>query len=231
MSKEARTLVAGLLGFFTATAALAAPLPGFVLAAQTEHFSFYVRDGRHVDARRAEESLRRVQGLLGQEVTGRAEYFRYGSEQELAAGTGTYAAGVTFPAARQIHTIEECHDHEIVHLVAAQLGDPGAFFQEGLAVALGNQGRWRGKPVHRLAKSIVPVRRFADLVARFDGMDPEVSYALAGSFVLRLVETHGVSAVAAFFRACGPGQDRERAFLQAFGQTLDQAGTAWLASL
>lgn len=231
MSKEARTLVAALVGLLAATTTMAAPLPGFVLAAQTEHFSFYARDGRRVDALRAEESLRRVEQLLGQAVRGRSEYYRYGSEQEIAAGTGTYAAGVTFPAARQIHTIEECHDHEIVHLVAGQLGDPGAFFQEGLAVALGNQGRWRGKAVHRLAKSTVRGRRFSDLVARFDGMDPELSYPLAGSFVLRLAETHGVAKVAAFFRACRPGQDRERAFVQVFGQSLEEAGTAWLASL
>jgi hypothetical protein len=231
MSKEARTHAALLIGLLAAGPAFAGPLPGFVLTAETKHFSFYAQDGRRVDAARAEASLQRVEQLLGQTVAGRSEYYRYGSEQELAAGTGTYAAGVTFPAARQIHSIKECHDHEIVHLVAGQLGNPGAFFQEGLAVALGNQGRWRGKPVNRIAKAGARRRRFPDLVAGFDGLDPEVSYPLAGSFVLRLIETHGIAKVAAFFRACRPGQDRQRAFLQVFGQSLEGEGAAWLASL
>ena len=63
--------------------------------------------------------------------------------QELAAFAGPYAAGVTYPTRRQIHSTRSSHLHEIVHLVAAQLGDPGPFFHEGLAIAIAEPGRGR----------------------------------------------------------------------------------------
>jgi hypothetical protein len=203
-----------------------------VLKAQTSHFSFYARQDGKVDAERTERYLAQVQTLLGQSFSGRAEYYRYGTPQEVAASTGTYAAGVTFTRARQIHSTEEFHAHEIVHLVAGQLGDPGSFFQEGLAVAIGNEGRWHGKRVDELARQRARTVRLSALVARFDTLDTDVAYPLAGSFVASLIRAHGVAKVAEFFKACGPtGADRDAAFARTFGTTLDEAGAAWTASL
>src|SRR4029077_1752197 len=120
-----------------AASAAAEPPLGFRLAAQSPHFLFYSRNGEPIDVHEVETSLGRVQILLGQTLPGRAEYYRYGTPQEVAANVGEYASGVTFGGLRQIHTTRKCHLHEIVHLVAAQLGDPGPFFNEGLAIALG----------------------------------------------------------------------------------------------
>jgi hypothetical protein len=207
-------------------------LPGFALAAQTTHFSFYSRNHEKVDAEKNEKYLGEVEQLLGQRVSGRAEYYRYGSAQELAAGTGTYGAGVTFAATGQIHSTQEFHAHEIVHLVAGQLGNPGTFFQEGLAVALGNEGRWQGKRVDDLARGTAKAASLRSLIAGFDRMDAQTAYPLAGSFVASLLRAHGAAKVAEFFRACGPDSgEREAAFARVFGQTLDQAGAAWAARL
>ena len=232
MSKMARTAAGLAVAMMAALNLEAGPLPGFVLTAQTEHFSFYSRDNQKVDAQKSERYLTQVEQMLGQQVAGRAEYYRYATAQELAAGTGTYAAGVTLARSGQIHSTQAFHAHEIVHLVAGQMGNPGVFFQEGLAVALGNEAKWQGKDVDSLARKAATGARLSTLVARFDSLDADTAYAVAGSFVNRLIKTHGIAKVSEFFRAC-PASDANAsaAFARTFGQTLDEAGAAWVASL
>jgi hypothetical protein len=213
-----------------AVTAQAGTLPGFALRAQTEHFSFYSRGNVKVDPAKSEKYLAEVQRLLGQKVAGRAEYYRYETPQEIAAGTGTYAEGVTFARAGQIHSTREFHAHEIVHLVAGQMGNPGAFFQEGLAVALGNGGRWRGKDVDEVARAAARRVKLTALVASFASQDVDAAYPVAGSFVASLIARHGIARVSEFFRAC-TGANTADAFARAFGQTLDEAGADWAASL
>jgi hypothetical protein len=229
MTRTAAILAAGLLA---AANLQAAPLPGFVLTAQTQHFSFFSRDNQKVDAQKTERYLAQVEQLLGQQVEGRAEYYRYATAQELAAGTGTYAAGLTLARSGQIHSTQAFHAHEIVHLVAGQMGNPGVFFQEGLAVAIGNEAKWQGKDVDTLARKAALGAPLSSLVARFDSLDPDTAYAVAGSFVNRLIKTQGIAKVAEFFRACGPkSTNPSAAFARTFGQSLDEAGAAWTASL
>lgn len=222
-------LLCGMLA--ATTAAWAEPPRGFQLAAQTPHFLFYTRHGEPIDVHEVERSLWKVQRLLGQELGGRAEYYRYGTPQEVAADVGPYASGVTLGTLRQIHTVRRgCHLHEIVHLVAAQLGDPGPFFQEGLAVAL-SASKWRGRRAGARLPKALRREKVSALAARFEGMDPGTSYPLAGSFVAFLIKTYGVSRVAAFFRACGDsGSPGDAAFRATFGQGLDEAGVAWARS-
>jgi hypothetical protein len=205
------------------TSSIAAPLPGFAPIARTAHFTFFGRGAAKVDAQRTERYVEQLEGLLGHRVNGSVEYYRYDNAQEIAAGTGTFADGVTFPAGHQVHSTLPFHAHELVHLVAGQLGNPGAFFQEGLAVALGDGGRWRGRKVDAVAKGSAEARRpLSQLAAGFDTLDPEVAYPLAGSFVAHLISQHGLQKVADFFRA---------AFAEVFGQGLDEAGQRWLGNL
>lgn len=218
----AGALVAGMLA---TVPGWAAPLEGFRLAAVSPHFFFYSRNGEPIDVPAVERELQKVELLLGHELAGTADYYRYATPQELAANVGSYAAGVTFANRREIHTTRRSHRHEIVHLVAAQLGDPGPFFQEGLAMALESDQERRS--LEDLPADLRRVR-ISTMAARFEGMDPETSYPLAGSFVAFLIRTHGISSMAEFFRACGPsGRDRDRVFRSIFGETLDEAGAAW----
>ncbi len=213
----------------TAPFAAAGQLPGFVLAAQTPRISFYSR-GEKVEAAKVERSVERIEKALGQKLTGHAEYYRYSSAQELAAGTGHFAAGVTFTQTGQVHSTEAVHDHELVHLVAGQLGNPGTFFQEGLAVALGNEGRWQGEKVDKIARRYA--KGLAKLMAQFEAVDTNVSYPVAGSFVGYLVRTYGAEQVATFFKACGTnGTARDAAFAKTFGTTTGAAAQAWEATL
>jgi hypothetical protein len=145
-------------------------------------------------------------------------------------GTGYYAAGVTFAATGDVHSTEPCHDHELVHLIAGGFGgDPGAFFQEGLAVAVGNKGEWQGKSADRVAKA--NAANVAAMLASFDRFDANTSYAVAGSFVGYLVRTHGMAQVKAFFHSCGPKVDAKVAFAQTFGGTVETVAADWAKSL
>jgi hypothetical protein len=202
-----------------------AALPGFSLAARTPRVSFYSR-GQKVDVAKVEASLTRIEGALGTRLAGHASYYRYESAQEVAAGTGHYAAGVTF--AGEVHSTSACHDHELVHLVAGQMGDPGRFFQEGLAVALGDEARGRRRAAKKALANGQPLTSW---VAGFDGQDQDAAYAVAGTFVRHLIDTKGMDKVRALFRASRSGGDVARAFAATFGQGLDEAFAAWRADL
>jgi hypothetical protein len=203
----------------------AAALPGFTLAATTPRVSFYTR-GPAVDVTGVEASLTRIEGTLGTRLSGHASYYRYATAQEVAAGTGHYADGVTF--AGQVHSTHGCHDHELVHLIAAQMGDPGRFFQEGLAVALGDAPRNMRKAAKKALSGGQPVLGF---VSGFDGQDQTAAYAVAGTFVRHLIETQGMDKVRAFYRGSRSEAGMRGAFAAAFGQGLEPALEAWRADL
>jgi len=223
-----------LLGLATllSSPALAAPsLAGFSLRAKTSRFAFYSRGDARFNVERPETQLARVESLLGHKVSGTVEYYHYDRAEDIAAATGRYAGGLTFPDLGQIHTTASADNHELVHLVAHQLGDPGPFFQEGLAVLLGDQGRWMGQPVDRVAKKVAKGTTLAAIIAGFDRIEPREGYAVAGSFVAYLVKQHGLDKVAHFFRACHGGRDTATAFTAILGQSLEAAGVSWARAL
>jgi hypothetical protein len=235
MSARTRTAATLALGILASTALYAAPLPGFALTAQTEHFSFYTRSKQTVEAQKTEQYVAKVEELLGERLEGRADYYRYGSAEEIQFATGQYAAGLTFATSGpgQIHSMKSFHPHEIVHLVAERLGNPGTFFHEGLAVAIGDEARWAGKSVNAIAKDLVKagtVTSVSALVKQFDRMDPQSAYPVAGSFVAFLIKTQGITKTAQFFRACFGG-NTATAFQRTFGLSMDEAGAGWVATL
>jgi hypothetical protein len=233
MSARTRTAATLALGILASTGLNAAPLPGFALTAQTEHFSFYTRSKQAVDAQKTEQYVAKVEELLGQRLSGRADYYRYSSAEEIQFATGQYAAGLTVATSGpgQIHSMKAFHPHEIVHLVAEQLGNPGTFFHEGLAVAIGDEAKWGGKSVNAIAKDMVKAgTSVSALVAQFDRMDPQRAYPVAGSFVAFLIKTQGIAKTAQFFRACSGG-NTATAFHHTFGLSMDEAGAGWVATL
>jgi hypothetical protein len=218
--------VAAAPGGSAQTVVAAAP-PGFRLTQRTAHGSYYARGAARPDVRRIEAFVGRLQLQLGAPAS-ESRYFAYESPEEIAAATGHHAAGVTFGGRREVHSTQPFHRHELVHLVAAELGDPGRFFQEGLAVALGDEGRWQGAAVNALARRGARPGILKRLVADFDSAPHEVSYPVAGSFVAWLIKAHGLDRVRELFRTSG---EPAAAFERAFGVSLDQAAAAWLASL
>lgn len=230
MTKTANTITI-LLGAILAATVLEAAPPGFRLAAMTPHFVFYTRGNASVEPKQAERFLTQVETQLGHEVTGVAEYYRYERPEDISAETGEYATGVTYVDSGQIHSTLGVHRHEIVHLVAGKLGSPSRFFQEGLAVAIGDESRLWGQDVDRIVRGMAQVPGIPALIAQFIRNDPHVGYPVAGSFVSHLIKRHGIARVADFFRRSTPGAETEATFAAAFGTNLAKAEAEWRASL
>jgi hypothetical protein len=216
------------------------PLPGFERVARTEHFDFYAqRSGRRllkVEPEKTERLLARFARELGVTPEGRSDYFRHEYPEAVAFASGSPNSsntGTLNPLTGTIHSTHPCHPHEIVHLVSYRLGNPGPLFVEGLAVALGDEGRLGGWRVDSLARQYLPGEVTIERVeASFHSPNPSAAYALAGSFVRHLIRRHGIARVAAFFRAVGARTGaRDAEFAATFGDSLPAAWQTWRASL
>lgn len=223
-----------------AVAILAAAMPaasttphGFSLVAETRNFAFYTRDAGKVDAGRSQRFLDETSRRLGVRIESKKPYYRYAWSEELAFVVGPAAAGASgaYMASGDIHSTKEFDAHEIVHRVGFELGDPGALFQEGLAVELGDNGRYGTAKVDDIARRLAGGVAFRTLLDRFSSLAPEARYPLAGSFVRFVIARHGAAKLAEFFRACGDEHGRDAQFARVMGSSLDDAGRAWQASL
>jgi hypothetical protein len=208
--------------------AAASPLPGFQLVGQSEHFAFYARHGRKTETKANERFLTKTALLLDQSAEGQSAYYLHDDAEEVGAATGVYSSGMTELTSGEIHSTQAYHPHEIVHRIAAELGDPGSFFHEGLAVALGDEGKQGGVSVDVLARAAVLRYKVREAVDGFTKIEPRAAYAMAGSFVAYLIRRHGVATVAQFFRGCRPQVVvRDRHFQEVFGLRVDEAAAAW----
>src|SRR5258708_39826358 len=120
MSARTRTAATLALGILASTGLNAAPLPGFALTAQTEHFSFYTRSKQAVEAQKTEQYVAKGEELLGERLSGRADYYRHGSAEEIPFPTRPYAARLTYPnpGAGQSPSTNALPPHEHVHPAA-----------------------------------------------------------------------------------------------------------------
>ena len=173
-----------------------------------------------------ERSLWKVQRLLGQELPGPAEYYRYGTPQEVAADVGEYATGVTLgqpaPDPHRAPRMPSPRDRAPRGRAARRsrplLPGGAGGGPERLEMAGADAGR-------RAPPAALRRQKFSALAARFESLPPEMAYPLAGSFVASLIKTYGVSRVAAFFRACGgAGAPRDDAFRAHLRPSLDAGG-------
>jgi hypothetical protein len=232
VNRAALALAAVAVVVTSQASAHAGGIPGFSMAARGKRITFYARGAHRPEVEKVEAFLSRTEAVLGMKAREGAEYYLYERQEDIASATGTYAAGLTFADAGQVHSVHGFHGHEIVHLVAGTAHGAGAFLQEGLAVALGDGGKWRGRDVNKIARDRVAHVDVQALMARFEQADPETAYPLAGSFMLSLIHTHGVDKVAQFFRVVGAGgTDREAAFSRVFGLSIQQAGEGWLRTV
>jgi len=223
-----RALLATTMTALAAIPAMASPLPGFQLIGQSAHFAFYARHGRKTETKAAERFLTKTALLLEQSTEGQTAYYLHDDAEEVGATTGVYSSGMTELTSGEIHSTQAYHPHEIVHRIAAELGDPGPFFHEGLAVSLGDEGKQGGVSVDALARTAVQRHKVRDVVDGFTKIEPHAAYAMAGSFMGYLIRHHGVATVAQFFRGCRPQVvARDRHFREVFGLRVDEATAAW----
>lgn len=215
-----------------AQAASAQTLPGFRQMAGTSRVAFFSRSGsdfgsrQKADVKRTDAFLARMEQTLVQPLAAPITYYTHERPEDIAAQTGVYAYGLTRVGDSVVHSTTTYHPHELVHAVAGGLGDPGRFFHEGLAVALGDEGRWGGRAVDALARAAATVDR-KRLIDSFDSLPADVAYPLAGSFVKHLIDRDGMPRLIELFRACPKRADLEAAFLRTYGRSLEDAFAEW----
>ncbi len=216
-----------------AQAAWAQTLPGFRQMAGTSRVAFFSRGGSDFGGRqkavvkRTDAFLARMEKALAQPLAAPIAYYTYERPEDLAAQTGVYAYGLTRVGDSVVHSTTTYHPHELVHAVAGGLGDPGRFFHEGLAVALGDEGRWDGRAVDALARAHAAKVDRKRLVKSFDSLPADVAYPVAGAFVKHLIDREGLPKLIEFFRACPRGRNVDGAFQRTYGQSFQAAFGEW----
>jgi hypothetical protein len=211
-----------------------APEPVFELVARTSRTDYFVTNGHRVDVRKTEAFLDRLATLFGPAPEGwRIQYFRHASVGELSHYVGRAVSGVADLTTGRIDSAREFHPHELVHAVSGQVGVPPVFFAEGLAVALTNREGFRGRGPDEIAAREMATRGSLEpFLFDFGKQDPEIAYAVAGSFVSFLLDRQGIEAMEAFLRGCGSSPSRyERAFRRAYGRSVTSLTNEWMAQL
>jgi hypothetical protein len=208
-------------------------LPGYILLAQTQHIAFFAAEGRKlgVKSEKAEKFLVEMARQLGVTFDEHIDYYRHKYPQEVAFHAGVLSTGAAIPRKKEVHSTLEYHPHEIVHLITARMGQPSPLFNEGLAIHLGDQGKFQGRPVDDFAKEALRHLPVDTLINEFDRLDTRISYPLAGSFVGYLCREYGLARVADFFRACKGRFDEEKAFTSVFGTRRAEMARRWSDSL
>jgi hypothetical protein len=216
-----------------APAEAAAP-PALRLVARTSRVDYYAVKGGRVDVKRTEEFLDRLQSLFGPAPElWRIQYYRHPSVRDLSDHVGFAALGVADLATGRIDSSRDFHPHELVHAVTGREGSPPVFFAEGLAVALTAQGSWDGRDIDAVAAAEMARKETLEpFLASFTERDPEVAYAVAGSFVAFLLDRYGMPPMLAFVRGCGRSPEAyESAFRRAYGRSVARLSIEWTAWL
>jgi hypothetical protein len=179
----------------------------------------------------------------------KVEYRKYRSREAMGRYTGVANTnGFAEPSLRRIHTIWPYDNHEVVHVLTATFGRPSDFFNEGIAVSFQtdpSQGHFtaefNGQPVHEACRAALqsgtlplPLSRYVTTEG-FRGLaNFELSYRMAGSFMLYLSERFGLAVVLRFFQGGTPTESLNTitARLQSvFGVSLENLESGWLTML
>jgi hypothetical protein len=129
-------------------------------------------------------------------------------------------------------SLEDLLRHEVAHvLIARASGNQPLprWFHEGMAMIAGLT--WGLDDRARLTMTLLADRQIslAELDQRFQGTGAEVyrAYAISGSFVRDLLESHGPDAPARVLAGVRQGLSFEDAFRRATGETLDEAESSF----
>jgi hypothetical protein len=228
---------------------------------RTETLDIFARKGSlaqsriHLIAAERERGLREIEEVLGVRFDRRIRLVFYPDSATKTQETGHVGAGFASGGTIvEIYNAETQLDpyHEIAHLVAGQLGNPPALFNEGFATYiserlgaaalryLGHPGKTVTQAVCDLAASgqLIPLAElFRFLEIGSEESRPPVAYPQAGSVVKYLIEVIGLvpfrEAYSVLVSSDEPGriQENEEAFARIFGESLREVERAWRNSL
>ena len=238
-------LVLASCGGATPTRPIVAVLPASL---ESPSFSYRFSTGDSVQSERQEAHHRWAVAQLGVTVPQKIAYNKYLSRAQMGEATGhSNTNGFAEPERFTIHTLWEWDNHETVHVYTALIGQPSAFFNEGIAVAFqtdpatGNYASvFNSQEVHaacaqyRALGLLRPLDQIIETAGFRAVSDSVLSYREAGSFVRYLIDRDGMDRVKAFFRASSMNDSRaviRDRFQTAFERSLEETERDWLASL
>ncbi len=216
-----------------------------VLSSRTETAGIVFRftPGDAVDADWQQRFHDHISAEFGINLPTKLTVNKYRDRLQLREVTGRDTNGFAEPAVYAVHTIFPHDGHEAIHVYSALVGRPSDFFNEGLAVALDSDPagavlapRWNGTHVYEHTQLLIRTNRRRPLATilttdDFRNASEWVAYGEAGSFVLFLIEQHGLGPMLTFVGR-GSRDDAsariETNFRAIWGMTLAQAETNWL---
>ena len=214
----------------------------------SKHFDVYCFPGtaaakdldRIVEAR--EKACSRIAEFLGTRPAGRITLvlfedkdtkFKHTGHQGMGWATGQMMVEVYNSQGR----VDPCH--ETTHVVAAQIGNPPALLNEGLAVYMQDGHKWKGEHVDVTASRLLERRKLTPLTqlitrneigSRRD--DGRVAYPQSGSFVKFIIERYGRDQFLKLYGKLKVGaEDNSSRFEQVLDVPLETAEKQWQAFL
>ena len=218
----------------------------WALFAETEHFRYFVRPGDQIprwSMELAEDHLEAACAALDLEFSGVIPFYKHASQSDLDHSTGSRSTGVVLPMADgqgyELHSVHRYDAHEVMHVVAhTALGEPPAFFDEGLATAFGWDWTPEEQDVHLRANRLlqegrlVPVQR---LLANWDFRSYKTypAYTVAGSLIKYLLTTRGPDKLTGLFALdkFTPTEEIEASFAAAYGEQIYEVEQDWRTAL
>lgn len=233
-----------------ATTACGGPIsPGRIDAAlgaqmDTPGIMFRFTPGDSVDADWQERFHEHITAEFGVSLPTKLRYNKYRDRSQLREVTNHDTNGFAEPDVFTVHSIFPHDGHEAVHVYSALVGRPSDFFNEGLAVALNSDPDapvrappWNGTHVYAHTQLLIRTnqRRSLSTMMTTDGFRETtewVGYGQAGSFLLFLIEQHGLGRMLAFFGLSARSDSLSRIdsnFQAVWGMSLAEAEEGWLA--
>lgn len=226
---------------------------------ETDHFEIYYFDGslaeKEIDkiSQIRESGITEIEKVLSVKNPGKIRLFFFPDEEIKKNKTGHMGVGWAF----RNNIVEVYNDstkldpyHEITHIVAGQLGNPPALFDEGLAVYmseklgadalqfLGNPGISIDSCTHKfiLEKKTFPLSTLFDFTDIGNNESvPLVSYPQSASIVKYLIETYGIEKFINLYKSLQNSsdpqvkQENRDIVKKIYGQSLQELEKQWLS--
>jgi len=227
----------------------------------TEHFQIYyfpkslAAKEINTIAEQREAAFRKISEMLGISYPQAIRLFLFPDAETKKSVTGHIGAGWAFDN-NMVEIYNEMTQldpyHELTHILAAQLGDPPAMFNEGFAVYvselmgadalkhLGSPGKKIEDAVvaRRREKKLIPLNElFAFTEIGSEESRPDTSYPEAASVVKYLVEKYGLEKFRAAYKSLQNSSDpqiiqkNKQAFREIYGKLPVEMEAEWLENL
>lgn len=214
--------------------------------AETAHFSYYVRPGDRIPRwamELAEVHLDTACRTLLVSFTGAIAYYKHPSQADLREATGSRSTGLVLIASdkhhQELHSVHAYDPHEVMHAIAHEtMGEPPAFFDEGLATAFGWDWTPGENDVHQRARGLLDEGRLVLLERLLTNWDfrsykTYPAYTTAGSFIKYVLALYGPEKLAGLFELdkLSTLDEITQHFATTYGKDIHNVEAAWRAEL